>query len=328
MFTLCGSRSAETRARSHSRTAAALLVSVLAGTAGPANAALVTQTYVGTLSNPLTAFGAVPANNPGGVARGNKYVIQVSFETSDMVAVAASGRDFQSRDFNSVSLDDAPGGSNTFALFIPSEGFGGVLTQAGTDHFALSGGSAQTAEIHFFNPCTSAADCAAQFRGFEFESNFIRANSPAAPDPNGDIIFELRDQDPGLSGTTITTQGVNVLDGDAAFALQGIMFNGGTVDVRSESNAPSGGQQNPGVFLSPAVEVIAQAGSSPLAYSAADLSVTTDGGTEMVTEVPAQSSSAHFGPHRAGSIASLVKRTTILVPGAAMGRTSSPTSGR
>ena len=58
----------------------------------------------------------------------------------------------------------------------------------------------------------------------------------------------------------------------------------GTGDVRSESPAAAGGQQNPGVFLSEAVDVIAEAGAAPLVYSAAALSVTTDGGTERVTD--------------------------------------------
>lgn len=267
--------------------ASGLLVGVALGAVvAPVGAISITETYVGTLSAPLTTFGSNPANNPGQVTRGNKYLIKVTYETGDITAVdvSATPRLFQTRNFHTVALDDAPGGTNTFELFIPSQGFGEVLTQTGQDHFVIGPTSAQTAELHFFGACSSAATCAAEFRGFEFESNFIRANSPAAPDPTGDIIFELRDTDANLSGTTVTNQVVNVLDGDPAFALEGIMFNGGTGDVRSESAGAAGGQQNPGVFLSEAVEVIAEAGASPLVYSAGVLSLTTDAGTEQVTD--------------------------------------------
>ena len=265
--------------------AAGLLGGLLLAAAGSAQAVSVTKTYVGTLSNTLSG-----GNNNGMVARGNKYVIKTTFDTDDIVAVNASTpgtRNSQSRDFQSIALGDALGGTNTFELLIPSEGFGGVLTQTGQDHFDLTpfvaAPTATTAEIHFFNPCNSAAACAAEFRGFEFESNFVRANSPTTPAVGGDIVFELRDVDTGISGTTVTNQVVNVLDEN----LAGIMFNGGTTDVRSESNAASGGQQNPGVFLGEAVDVVAEAGAAPLVYSAGALSVTTDAGTEQVTETPA-----------------------------------------
>jgi len=264
--------------------AAGLAIGLLAAIAAPVHAVTITNTYVGTLSNPLTTFGATPGNNPGEVARGNKYVIKTSFDTATMSAVTGASRMFQTRDFQSVSLGDMAGGVNTFELFIPSEGFGGVLTQTGQDHFAINATTAQTAEIHFFNPCNSAASCATAFRGFEFESNFIVANSPVTPAMGGDIIFELRDADVNFSGTDVTSQVVNILDGDPGFALQTIMANAGTVDVRSESNGTSGGQQNPGVFLSEAVDVVAEAGASPLQFSATTLSVSTDAGTEQVTD--------------------------------------------
>ena len=246
----------------------------------------ITKTYIGTISNPA-------AINPGDVTIGNKYVIKTTFETDDMVAVNASTagtREFQSRDFQSISLGDAPGGSNTFELFIPSEGFGGVLTQTGQDHYDLFANAifgnptATTAEIHFFNSCNSAASCAAEFRGFEFESNFIRSNSDTIPAAGGDIIFEMRDNDLGFGDATGTTQLVRILD-DATFLP--ITGDDGTVDVRSESASAFGGQQNPGVFLREAVDVVAEAGASPLIYSAGTLSVTTNAGTEQVTEAVA-----------------------------------------
>ena len=246
----------------------------------------ITKTYIGTISNPA-------AINPGDVTIGNKYVIKTTFETDDMVAVNASTagtREFQSRDFQSISLGDAPGGSNTFELFIPSEGFGGVLTQTGQDHYDLFANAifgnptATTAEIHFFNSCNSAASCAAEFRGFEFESNFIRSNSDTIPAAGGDIIFEMRDNDLGFGDATGTTQLVRILD-DATFLP--ITGDDGTVDVRSESASAFGGQQNPGVFLREAVDVVAEAGASPLIYSAGTLSVTTNAGTEQVTETVA-----------------------------------------
>jgi hypothetical protein len=244
---------------------------------------VVSKIYVGTLSNPLSSHGANPANNPGMFARGQKYVVRTTFDTDDIVMVDASTRFFQTRDFQSISLNDAPGGSNTFELFIPSLGFGSVLTQTGQDHFVIGGDTAQTAEIHFFNACTSAASCAIEFRGFEFESNFIRNNSPTTPDPSGDIIFELRDPDATFSDATVTSHVVNILDGNDP-GLGGIMFNGGHVDVRSESASASGGQLAPGVFFGEAVAVVAEAGASPLVYSATTLSQSTHAGTEQVTD--------------------------------------------
>jgi hypothetical protein len=256
---------------------------MLASSAGLARAEVISTIYVGTLSNPLSAFGANAANNPGDVARGNKYVIKTSYDTAALVTVDASTRSEQTRDFQSIALGDAPGGSNTFELFLPSEGFNSVLTQTGQDHFQIDSGYAATAEIHFFNACSSAATCAAEFRGFEFESNFVRANSPTTPAVGGDIVFEMRDPDANYSGNTVTNNVVNVLDG----GLTTLMANAGTTDVRSESPGPSGGVQKPGVFLSEAVAVVAEAGATPLAYSAGTLSVTTDGGTEQVTDTSA-----------------------------------------
>jgi hypothetical protein len=247
---------------------------------------VIDKIYVGTFSNPLTSLADLPsgdpdpATNPGLVSRGNKYVVKVSFDTDDIVAVTAASRLFQTRDFQSVALGDAPGGGgNTYELFIPSEGYGGILTQTGQDHFTIGGGSATTAEIHFFSNCTSEATCDAAFRGFEFESNYLRTNSPSTPHASGDLVFEQRDPD-AMFGTTVTNNVVNMLDG----ALNGIMFNGGHVDVRSEDASPSGGQANPGVFFGEAVPVVAEAGASPIAFDAVNLTRTTDGGTELLTD--------------------------------------------
>ena len=83
------------------------------------------MTFVGTLSTPLTTFALInPAvTNPGKVARGNSYVIKVNFDPDDIVSVNAASRFFQSRNFFSVPLSNAPVGTNTFQLFFPSEGF-------------------------------------------------------------------------------------------------------------------------------------------------------------------------------------------------------------
>lgn len=244
------------------------------GTTGPADAVSISKIYVGTLSSPTTGVA-----NPGTLARGNRYVVKVTYETAEIASVNASGRLFQTRDFFSAPLDDAPGGTGSLELFLPSEGFGGVLTQTGQDHFVI-GGAAPTAEIHFFESCDSEMSCDAAFRGIEFESNFIRTNSSTTPNPAGDLVFELRDPDANFSGTDVTNQVVNVLDGN----LAGIVLNGGHVDVRSESSSASGGQLNPGVFLNEAVPVIAEAGASPLVFDAHTLVLTTNGGTELVTD--------------------------------------------
>ena len=118
-----------------SRVIGAVVAASLVSAAAPAGAVSITKTFVGTLSNPLTAFGAGDGNNPGLVERGNKYVIRTTFDTDDIVSVNAAGRLFQTRDFSSIALGDAPGGTNTFELSIPSEGFGGVLTQTGLGSF-------------------------------------------------------------------------------------------------------------------------------------------------------------------------------------------------
>ncbi len=243
--------------------------------AGPAAAVSISKIYVGTISSAPTA-----TPNPGLVSRGNRYVVKVTYDTAEIAAVAAAGRQFQTRDFFSAPLDDAPGGAGSLELFLPSEGFGGTLTQTGQDHFQIAGNTAPTAEIHFFSSCNSEATCDAAFRGIEFESNFIRNNSPITPNPGGDLVFELRDPDANLSGTDVTNHVVNVLDG----ALAPIVANAGHVDVRSESGAASGGQLNPGVFLNEAVPVIAEAGASPLVFDANTLSLVTNGGTELVTD--------------------------------------------
>ena len=141
--------------------------------------------------------------------------------------------------------------------------------------------TAQTAEIHFFSTCTNLTTCRAAFRGFEFESNFMRNNSPSTPASPKDIIFELRDPDPGSDQTDFT---VNVLDGDPGFSLQGLIFNGGHNDVRSEDTGVGGGHDKVGVFIHEVYNVVAEAGATPLVYSAGTLDLTTVGGTETVTE--------------------------------------------
>jgi hypothetical protein len=266
---------------------ALVLVAAAALAAPAARAVVVQKTYVGTFSNPLTSHATSdPANNnPGMIARGNKYVVIVSYDTDDVVPVDASARFFQNRNFFSIPLDEAPGGTNTYQVWIPSEGFGEILSQTGQDHFVIAGDTAQTAEIHFFSSCNSEASCDAAFRGFEFESNFIRSNSPTTPDPTGDLIFEQRDPDASFGSETVTNYVVNVLDGNDP-GLQGVMFNGGHVDVLSESGSGSGGQLTPGVFFAEAVPVVAEAGASPLVYDAGTLTRVTHAGTEQRTESP------------------------------------------
>jgi hypothetical protein len=265
---------------------AGIVAGLLLTLALPAQAVVVQRTYVGTFSSALTGFAANadgtpnPTNDPGLISRGGKYVVQVSFDTDDISMVDASTRFNQTRDFYSVSLGDAPGGTNTYQLSIPSQGFAAILTQTGQDHFNIGPSYAPTAEIHFFSSCSSGGACDDAFRGFEFESNFIRNNSPTTPHPAGDVIFEQYDPDAALSDATVTHNVVNVLDGN----FNGLELNGGHFDVLSESSSAAGGQQNPGVFFEQAVDVVAEAGASPLFFDATHLTVTTDGGTEQVTD--------------------------------------------
>ncbi|WP_295435640.1 hypothetical protein, partial [uncultured Thiodictyon sp.] len=145
----------------------------------PAAATVITSTYVGTFSSNF----AIP-NDPSGVTRGGKYVVKSSFDTSTLQLVtAATGQIGINQNTLVAPLNQvpgAPGATNTYQLFLPTQGYG-ILTQTGLDHFVISNSTAQTAQIQFFNTCTDAATCAAQFRGFEFESNFLRTNSGTTP---------------------------------------------------------------------------------------------------------------------------------------------------
>jgi PEP-CTERM motif len=256
--------------------------------ANVAQATVITRTYVGTFSSGLTNFAnANPAtNNPGEFARGGKYVVKTTFDTNNLVSLPTPvGRPLPTTT-QVVQLTAAPGNTNSYELFIPSQGFGSILTQTGQDHFAIGAGFAPTAEIQFFNSCGSGATCDAAFRGFEFESNFVRANSPSNPLAD-DIIFEQATSDANFSGTTVTNYIVNVLDGgptSGAGPFEGIQLNGGHVDVLSQSSSGSGGELKPGVFFEKAKPVVAEAGPAPLFYDAVTLSVTTDAGTELVTD--------------------------------------------
>jgi len=253
---------------------------------------VIERTYVGTLSNPLTSFadqpggGPDPGTNPGLISRGGKYLVRVSYDTNDLILVPAAARNFSSLDMQVVQLTDdpaAPNATNTYELFLPSEGFGQILTQTGQDHFFIGAGFAPTAEIQFFSSCSNGASCDAAYRGFEFESNFIRNNSSTTPAAGGDVVFEQATANVNFGDDLVTNYIVNVLDG----GLQGLELNGGHLDVLSESSSASGGQLAPGVFFGVAVPVIAEAGASPLVYSAATPVVTTDAGTEIVVETPA-----------------------------------------
>ena len=99
---------------------------------------VIERTYVGTLSNPLTSFadqpggGPDPGTNPGLISRGGKYLVRVSYDTNDLILVPAAARNFSSLDMQVVQLTDdpaAPNATNTYELFLPSEGFGQILTQ-------------------------------------------------------------------------------------------------------------------------------------------------------------------------------------------------------
>lgn len=254
---------------------------VLALIAPVAGAEVVERTYVGTFSNELSVSAGLPGNNPALIARGGKYVVKTRFDTDDMVALAAGSRFDITRPAYVVSLDGLPGSVNSYELFVPTQGFG-TLTQSGRDHYALGTGYAATAEIQFFSPCGDAAGCDDVFRGFAFESNFMRSNSPDTPAAGGDLVFEQYTYDASFSGTPVTNYVVNVLDQDLAV----IEANGGHVDVLSEDSGPAGGQRNPGVFFARAVEVVAEAGAAGLVYSHANLDVTTQAGTEQVFEAP------------------------------------------
>jgi len=244
---------------------------------GPAAATVITGTYVGTFSSNF----AIP-NDPSGVTRGGKYVVKSSFDTSTLQLVtAATGQIGINQNTLVAPLNQVPGepgATNTYQLFLPTQGYG-ILTQTGLDHFVISNSHAQTAQIQFFNTCTDAATCAAQFRGFEFESNFLRTNSGTTPAAT-DLVFEQYTADSNLSGTAVTSYQVNLLNQ----ALTPVVTNAGTLDVRSQSTQPAGGLVNPGVFFAPANPVVANAGGTPLVYSASQLSVTTNGGTALVTD--------------------------------------------
>lgn len=256
---------------------------VLWGTAGTAAAQQLNKTYVGTFSNPLSSFGSDPANNPGQFVRGGKYVVKTSYDVGDIIVAPNAANRLLPASTRVVQLNDAPGsGGNTYELFIPSQGFNQVLTQNGQDHFFAAFPDitkAPTAEIQFYDAGGTV------FRGFEFESNFIRNNSPLTPLAD-DIIFEQFTADVNFGGTNVTNYVVNILDGGPTNGFgpyEVIEANGGHVDVLSQSSSASGGQLTPGVFFTEAVPVIAEAGTN-LVYDAGTLSVTTNAGTELVTE--------------------------------------------
>ena len=249
---------------------AALGIAALAG--APASADEVSKVYVGTFSSTVNA-------DPSGLVRGGKYVVATRFDTDDLFLIAAdAGRQGIGRNTYAIALDDAPGGTNTYQLFLPTQGYG-VLTQTGQDHFQIDPSYAPTAEIQFFDACTSAETCAAEFRGFELESNFLRANNASVPKAT-DLVFEQFTADVNLGTTPVTNYLVNVLDE----GFGGVTLNSGHLDVRSESGSASGGQLTPGVFFSEAKEVVAEAGPMPLVYSAVQQTVTTNAGTEQVTD--------------------------------------------
>jgi hypothetical protein len=262
---------------------ATLLGTVICCSAHTVRAVEVSTTYVGTFSNPLSNFGSNPANNPGQFARGGKYVVKTSYDTADLIPAPNDVSRTLLATTHVVQLSDAPGaGGNTYELFIPSEGFNEILTQDGQDHFFASfpdASKAPTAEIQFFDAAGTL------FRGFEFESNFIRNNSPLTPLVD-DIIFEQFTADVNFGDAMVTNYEVNILDGgpvDGFGPYQGIELNGGHIDVLSQSASASGGQLAPGVFFAEAVAVVADAGLN-LVYNAGTLSLTTNAGTEQVTE--------------------------------------------
>lgn len=272
------------------RTLFPLLGAALAVTA-PIQAAVIQQAYVGTLSNNF-------ANNSHAseLTRGGKYVVRTSYDTANLTEIDAADRNNLSNNIYVVQLTDDPatlGATNTYELFLPSEGYGTTLTQTGQDHFVIAG-FAPTAEIQFFDTCSSAATCASEFRGFEFESNFLRSNSPDTPAVGSDLVFEQFTADVNIAGTPVTNYAVNVLDE----SLNTVVANAGHIDVLSASDNASGGQLNPGVFFGEAADVVAEAGATPLVYSATTLSVTTAAGTEQVTDpvIPPSSGTLRAAP--------------------------------
>jgi hypothetical protein len=257
---------------------------------GVVNGVEISRIYVGTFSNPLSNFGSIPANNPGQIVRGGKYVVKTTYDTADLIMAPNHASRPLPLTTHVVQLSDAPGsGGNTYELFIPSQGFNEILTQDGQDHFYAAfpdASKAPTAEIQFFDAAGTL------FRGFEFESNYIRNNSPTTPLAD-DIIFEQFTTDSTLSDATVTNYNVNILDE----SFNGIQLNGGHGDVLSQSASASGGQLAPGVFFAEAVPVVAEAGAN-LVYNSATLSVTTNTGTEQVTEtvVPPVSGTLRTAP--------------------------------
>ncbi len=230
---------------------AALLAGLGVFFVSPATAAVVDKVMVGTWSSAPTA-----TPNPGMLAQGGKYVIKSTHDTNTIVPVGA-GRGFLNPAF--IAPLNAPG--NSFDVFIPMQGFGTVESQTETDHFPI--GFAPTAEIQFFDPAGN------QFRGYEFESQFL----------SGNLVYEEFTADVNLGADIVTNRSSQILNGNAGFGLN---LTSTTGDVLSDSNAPAGGQNKPGVFLSEAVPVVADAGTD-LAYSAGSLSVTTDAATKIVT---------------------------------------------
>ena len=222
---------------------------------GLANAVPVSVTYVGTWSTSPTA---VP--NPGLVTQGGKYVLKGTYDTDDigLVSRGATGSFYRA----DLSL---PG--NAFEAFLPFEGLGVVDTQTAADHFVIGGAEfAPTAEIQFFDAAGT------QFRGFEFESDFL----------SGNLIFEQFTSNATNGSTTLTNSVGQILNSDESFAIN---IRSVTSDVLSQDAGPSGGQQQPGVFLSPAVPIIADAGAD-LVYNAGSLTVTTDASTKIVSPTP------------------------------------------
>ncbi len=222
---------------------------------GISNAVPVSVTYVGTWSTAPTAVA-----NPGQVTQGGKYVIKSTYDTNDISFVNRGG----TGSFYRADLS-LPG--NSFEVFLPFEGLGVVDTQTAADHFVIGGPTfAPTAEIQFFDAAGS------KFRGFEFESDFL----------SGNLIFEQFTSDATNGTTTVTNSVGQILNSDAGF---GINIRSVTSDVLSQDSGASGGQQNPGVFLSPAVPIVADAGAD-LVYNAGSLTVTTNASTKVVSPAP------------------------------------------
>jgi hypothetical protein len=223
----------------------------------PALATPVSNTYVGTWS------GEPNLPNPGMLAQGGKFVIEASYDTDNIEGLPSPAEDGRTAFIDPARYFRTRLFGAAFQLSVPLEGLTTIATQTGADHFYLGPGYAPVAEIQFFDAA------GAEFRGFEFESDFLP----------GALIFEIFTEDTNFSGDIVTNSTAQIINGDGGFGLD---IDSVTVDVRSEHLGPSGGFENPGVLLSEAVEVVAEAGATPLLYNASTLNLTTDAGTAQV----------------------------------------------